>query len=243
MGTRSDHVPRRACVLLGALSRPGRHPSPARNRTLPTARGPSAPLAPLRDARGGRCRADLRPRGRGLASFRALAARADRGSATGGAGNRVGDPLARRRPRSARSLLPDLFIAAASVRFSSPSSRERWAAALLVAVLAMSLAPFFLLTDVVPGTVPIAVVLLLAGLRSRRRVPSVGLLPSTTREHEGERVGNGRPWNDCRLDVAAKTAEAENGGGGIRTHGPVLAGQRFSRPPRSTAPAPRPKPV
>jgi hypothetical protein len=30
-----------------------------------------------------------------------------------------------------------------------------------------------------------------------------------------------------------------SGGGGIRTHGPPCGGQRFSRPPRSTAPAPR----
>jgi hypothetical protein len=30
-----------------------------------------------------------------------------------------------------------------------------------------------------------------------------------------------------------------SGGGGIRTHGPPRGGQRFSRPPRSSAPAPR----
>ncbi len=28
------------------------------------------------------------------------------------------------------------------------------------------------------------------------------------------------------------------GGGGIRTHGPLIGGQRFSRPSRSTTPAP-----
>jgi hypothetical protein len=33
-----------------------------------------------------------------------------------------------------------------------------------------------------------------------------------------------------------------SGGGGIRTHGPPRGGQRFSRPPRSSAPAPRLRP-
>lgn len=60
----------------------------------------------------------------------------------------------------------DLFIAATLGAILVAESRPRGPAALLVAVLAMSLAPFFLLTDVVPGTVPVALALL-----ARRRLP------------------------------------------------------------------------
>jgi hypothetical protein len=60
----------------------------------------------------------------------------------------------------------DLFIAATFGAILVADSRRRGPAALLVAVLAMSLAPFFLVTDVVPGTVPVAVALLLEELRT-----------------------------------------------------------------------------
>ncbi len=62
----------------------------------------------------------------------------------------------------------DLFVAAALGALLVAEARERGRAALLVAVLAMSLAPFFWLTDVVPGTVPVALALLLVGARGRR---------------------------------------------------------------------------
>jgi hypothetical protein len=60
----------------------------------------------------------------------------------------------------------DLFIAAVLGAILVAESRARGPAALLVAVLAMSLAPFFWITDVVPGTVPVALALL-----ARRRLP------------------------------------------------------------------------
>jgi hypothetical protein len=64
----------------------------------------------------------------------------------------------------------DLFIAATLGAILAAESRERGPAALLVAVLAMSLAPFFLLTDVVPGTVPVAVALFALRHRAMRLV-------------------------------------------------------------------------
>jgi len=63
----------------------------------------------------------------------------------------------------------DLFIAATLGAILIAESRQQGGAALLVAVLAMCLAPLFLVTDVVPGTVPVAVTLLLVELRSRPR--------------------------------------------------------------------------
>jgi hypothetical protein len=69
----------------------------------------------------------------------------------------------------------DLFIAATLGAILAAESREQGPAALLVAVLAMSLAPFFLLTDVVPGTVPVA--LALFALRHRAPRLSEGARP------------------------------------------------------------------
>jgi hypothetical protein len=63
----------------------------------------------------------------------------------------------------------DLFIAATLGAILVAESRRRAPAALLVAGLAMCLAPFFLFTEIVPGTVPVAVTLLLA---AKRRAPS-----------------------------------------------------------------------
>jgi hypothetical protein len=60
----------------------------------------------------------------------------------------------------------DLFIAALLGALLAAGARRRGLAALLVAILAMSLAPFFLVTDVVPGTVPVALTLLVTGRRS-----------------------------------------------------------------------------
>jgi hypothetical protein len=62
----------------------------------------------------------------------------------------------------------DLFVAATLGAILVAESRERGPAAFLVAVLAMSLAPFFWVTDVVPGTVPVALALLLVAGRGRR---------------------------------------------------------------------------
>jgi hypothetical protein len=64
----------------------------------------------------------------------------------------------------------DLFIAATLGAILVAESRERGPAALLVAVLAMSLAPLFLVTDVVPGTVPVALALFVEELRLRSRL-------------------------------------------------------------------------
>jgi hypothetical protein len=69
----------------------------------------------------------------------------------------------------------DLFIAATLGAILAAESGEQGSSALLVAVLAMSLAPFFLLTDVVPGTVPVAVALFALRHRATRLVgDSVG---------------------------------------------------------------------
>jgi hypothetical protein len=90
-------------------------------------------------------------------------------------------------------LLPPLYFGL----FWTTEPRERGPAALLVAVLAMSLAPFFLVTDVVPGTVPVAVTLVVTGWRYRRRTRVTGAgrstacdcrtarIPDTTVRHPG----------------------------------------------------------
>ena len=59
----------------------------------------------------------------------------------------------------------DLFIAATLGAILVAESRPQGRVAVVVAVLAMSLAPFFWVTDVVPGTVPVALALL-----ARRRL-------------------------------------------------------------------------
>jgi hypothetical protein len=63
----------------------------------------------------------------------------------------------------------DLFVAAALGAVLAAQGRSRLRAALLVAGLAMALAPFFLVVDVVPGTVPVALALGVEEVRRRRR--------------------------------------------------------------------------
>ena len=64
----------------------------------------------------------------------------------------------------------DLFVAAVLGAVLAAESRNRGPASLLVAVGAMSLTAFFLVTDVLPATVPVAVALGLEQLRSRCRI-------------------------------------------------------------------------
>jgi hypothetical protein len=97
----------------------------------------------------------------------------------------------------------DLFIAATLGAILVAESRNRGPAALLVAVLAMSLAPFFLVTDVVPGTVPVAVTLVVAGWRSRRQALAAGAVAPTApgRWASGNHPGDGkRRQRDCTAD-------------------------------------------
>lgn len=72
----------------------------------------------------------------------------------------------------------DLFIAATLGAILAADSRDRGAAAVLVAVLAMSLAAFFFVTDVVPGTVPVAVALLVEELRARLTIAGAAGSPT-----------------------------------------------------------------
>jgi predicted branched-subunit amino acid permease len=66
----------------------------------------------------------------------------------------------------------DLFLAATLGAILAAESRNRATAALVVAVVAMSLAAFLLVTDVIPATVPVAAALAVEELRRRygRRV-------------------------------------------------------------------------
>jgi hypothetical protein len=62
----------------------------------------------------------------------------------------------------------DLFLAATLGAILAAESRNRGPAALVVAVVAMSMAVFLLVTDVIPATVPVAAALALEEFRSRR---------------------------------------------------------------------------
>jgi hypothetical protein len=100
---RSEHFPRRACVVLGPLSRTGHSRLPSGGRPQPAARGVSPPLSALRGAGGSGDRCDVPPRGRRRTCLRPFAARAGRRSAARSTRNRLGDSVGRRLPRSARS--------------------------------------------------------------------------------------------------------------------------------------------
>jgi hypothetical protein len=62
----------------------------------------------------------------------------------------------------------DLFLAATLGAILAAESRNRGPAALVVAAVAMSMAVFLLVTDLIPATVPVAAALAVEELRSRR---------------------------------------------------------------------------
>ena len=72
--------------------------------------------------------------------------------------------------------------------------------------------------------------------RSARRPPAPG---QRLDQAEAGEVGSaaGKP-STARRAAITLCGQSRYGGGGIRTHEPPCDGQRFSRPPRSTAPAP-----
>lgn len=63
----------------------------------------------------------------------------------------------------------DLFVAASLGAVLVAQARGRGVAAFLVAAFGMAMAPFFLVADVLPGTVPVALALLVEEIRFRRR--------------------------------------------------------------------------
>jgi hypothetical protein len=73
----------------------------------------------------------------------------------------------------------DLFLAAMLGAILAAESRNRGSAALVVAAVAMSLAAFLLVTDVIPATVPVAAALVLEEIQSRRLLS--GLRPTRMR--------------------------------------------------------------
>jgi hypothetical protein len=64
----------------------------------------------------------------------------------------------------------DLFLAATLGAILAAESRNRGLAALIVAVVAMSMAAFLFVTNVIPATVPVAAALVVEELRRRRLV-------------------------------------------------------------------------
>lgn len=64
----------------------------------------------------------------------------------------------------------DLFVAASLGAVLVAQARGRGVAALLVTAFGMAMAPFFLVADVLPGTVPVALALLVEELRVRRHL-------------------------------------------------------------------------
>ena len=62
----------------------------------------------------------------------------------------------------------DLFLAATLGAILVAESRNRGMAALVVAAVAMSMAAFLFVTNVIPATVPVAAALAFEELRSRR---------------------------------------------------------------------------